>query len=113
MECFKMEKSPLIVTKTGNTNLDKITRAFIPEFLISFFNQNIYSVYPFNINFWSLIHIAFGYFFKSYGFIWMHIAHALWEYWEIKMAGMNISDIDYEEWIDILMDTIFSSLPFI
>ena len=102
--------SSLIVTTTGNTALDRLTRAIYPDPLIAFLNTPLIVQHPVNINLWSGMHVAYGAacYGAGLGVGKMLLVHTLFELGEVVLAGLAISEVDTAEWMDIALDTAFS-----
>ena len=106
-----MEESSLLVTTTGDTPLDRLTRAIYPAALIRFLNTPL--IGPVNV--WSLTHIVSGALAKRLGFSGLQwfLGHTAFEWAEVRLADMTVDDINMEEFLDIVLDTAFSLVPYL
>ena len=106
--------SPLIVTKSGNTKLDHITRAIYPVWALKILNTSVYERDPIYINWWSSMHVVYGIVCKYGGvsFQTMLVGHSMFEYVELILAGLKVKDVDTVEWTDIVFDSIFSFIGY-
>lgn len=133
------QSSPLLHGQKTGTPLDLITERLyfiwpLSQSQIEWLNTPVTAMgkwattYPFWINYWSFTHVGWGVIWaalraltgqtKLFSLTGLLIFHTVFEVWELWaggyiMGGPHRHRLDLAEWVDIIMDTIFSAMGFI